>query len=62
MKEDPQILLLMAYIKVASFPFSKRSNSVTVIFNVFLDFMQRLLRSAMSESALISRVGLPMPY
>ena len=51
-------------VRVASFPFYKRSNSAIshdCNFHCFLEFYATFfLRNAMSESAMIRRVGLPI--
>ena len=59
----PRVFLsVLPLARVASFLFSKRSNSAIVIFIVFWDFMQHFLRNAMSENAEISRIGLPISH
>ena len=53
------------YGREASFPFSKRLNSVIfrdLKFHCFLGIYAMFLRNAMSESAEITRVGLPIPH
>ena len=54
-------IMFEIYVRVASFPFSKRLNSAIFHDCNFWDFTQHFfLRIAMSDSAEISMVGLPI--